>query len=265
MDCPKDTTKAMTATPPAASQSSLISRLVGPYNGKPILVIGGGPTAAAVAHLPLDHFACVISANEHGFKQDRFKVDFIVSVDWYYGATRTPMYDHMAKYNTPHINRWSWADYRIPEWTFLGDSGLTAVAVAYMLGGHPIIAAGMDRYIGPKRYFWHETPDPHWIKRRVVQHPNVQVSVNQCIEFCQYADVACFGGPMKEHWRLVEAPGRAVWIPCKAPQCTLTGDLYTLRQPIFLHYADRVDDGPILLTKHEARGFLNMRKIEKLT
>lgn len=242
----------------------LISDLVGPaYNGKPILVIGGGPSAAvALKNIPLDFPACVISANQHGFMQDRFKVDFIVSVDFTFGNGRVPMQEFMAKYNTPHINRWSWADYRIPEWNFNGDSGMTAVTVAVMLGGHPVIAVGLDRYVGAKRYFWHETCDPNW-RKPAVNVDNLRVHTEKCIDFCRGSAVRLGApGPMQYYWPLFK-PDEFLpqWAQCGAPQCHLKGRLYSQLGPVFLHPTDRVGDGPVLLTDSEARGFLNIRKV----
>lgn len=97
----------------------------------------------------------MISANEHGFKQDCFKVDYIVSVDYTYNTGHILMEKHLEKFPCPKINRWSWADYRLPSWNFAGDSGLTAIFIATVLGGWPVIFTGLDRFAGgPRKYFW---------------------------------------------------------------------------------------------------------------
>lgn len=247
----------------------LISDLIGPaYNGKPILVIGGGPSAtAALKNIPLDFPACVISANQHGFMQDRFEVDFIVSVDFTFSNGRVPMQEYMAKYGKPHINRWSWADYRIPEWNFNGDSGMTAVTVAVMLGGHPVIAVGLDRYIGARRYFWHEVGHETW-RRPAVNVDNVRVHTEKCVEFCHDSAVRLGAtGPMQYYWPLFNADEDVgPWTQCAAPQCHLKGKPYSQLGQVFLHPVDLVDSSaPVLLTDNEAKGFLNMRKIVQLT
>ena len=100
-----------------AKNKALISSLYGKYEGKPILVIGGGPSALTdLATIPLDYPACVITANEHGYKQDRFKVDYSVSVDFTYNTGHILMERHLAKFNAVTISRWTWADYRLPDW-----------------------------------------------------------------------------------------------------------------------------------------------------
>jgi hypothetical protein len=240
----------------------MISAIADKHAGKPILVICGGYSAATdLPKIPLDLPSCVISANEHGFKQDRFKVDYIVSVDWFYGTTRERMDEKLSEYRTPHINRWSWADYRIPEWTFSGDSGLTAVLVASMLGGHPVIVVGMDRYSGPKRYFWHEHEDWKW-NIYIRPHQNVQNQVLQCVEWAG-PNIRVFGGPMAEHWPKFGTE-LAPYAPSPLRSARLPGELYDTLEPYFLHFSDRIDSGRMLLTRQEARGFLNMRKIRAI-
>jgi hypothetical protein len=246
----------------------LLSDLVGPFNGRPILVIGGGPsTAINLKHIPADYPACVISANGHGFKQDKFKVDFIVNVDFTYASTRTPMQEYLAQFGKPTINRWSWADYRIPEWTFNGDSGLTAIAVAVMLGGHPVVPLGMDRYTGPKRYFWEPEPEKGWDRRKAPNIDNVREHTRQCVHFCHAAQVRMFDGPMRAYWPVFNHPVEELpaWQPCRAAQCTLEGKVYMVQQSIFLHPTDRVEGGTqIRLTDKEAHPHLRQKKVTLL-
>lgn len=237
----------------------------GRYAGRPILVIGGGPSAKAdLLKIPLDYPACVISANEHGFKQDRFKVDFIVSVDWLYGGSKIPMSDFLRQFGTPTINRWSWAHYRIPEFSFCGDSGLTAIVVATMLGGHPVIPLGMDRYLGDRRYFWQDVPEHGWGNRRA--HGNVdhiRQTTEQCVDFTRDSQVRMFDGPMRAYWPALDMLEHLPkYVPCGAPQCTLEGKTYRIAsEPIFIHPTDRIDSGTIVLTKNEAHPHLHFKKI----
>ena len=242
---------------------ALLSDLVGPYEGKPILVICGG--ASAARHFPEVYDlqpALVLSANEHGFKQDRFKIDFIVSVDYWYGSTRERMDKKLAGHKTPHINRWSWADYRIPEWNFNGDSGLTAIAVAVMLGGHPVVALGIDRMTGPKKYFWQNGPDPQWAKKVQPHIMNIREHVRRSVEFCKDAQVRIFHGPMLEYWKPY-SPAETLpqWVRSTAPQVTLRGKMYNRSSQIFLHPSDPVSSGQILLTDNEAHPHLKAGKI----
>jgi|GEM_PF-3652270 len=244
-------------------EMKLLSDLAGLYTGKPILVIGGGPSAAHdLQRIPRDLPACVISANGHGFKQTRFKVDYVVSVDFFFGSTGIPMREYLAKATGKelvHINRWSWADYRVPEFTFNGDSGQTAVAVAVMLGGFPVIAVGLDGYGGARRYFWETAPDLEWAKRRVHHNPNKQSQLRHILDFCQDANVVTFSGPMHEYWK-----GGKPFVPPAHKSASERGDLYSLLQPIFLHHQDLVQRGPVLLTRQEAKPHLHMKHITKM-
>lgn len=131
----------------------LITDLIDKYDG-PILVIGGGPSVPSdFDKLPADFKpACVLSANNHGFKQDRFKVDYIVCVDNLHSETKQRCEEWLRPYGVPIITRHWWGDYRMPRLRTYGNSGQTACAVGVMLGGHPVIATGMDCWQG-KTYF----------------------------------------------------------------------------------------------------------------
>ncbi|MDE2098505.1 MAG: hypothetical protein KGL39_14725 [Patescibacteria group bacterium] len=242
---------------------ALLSDLRDAYARRPIIVIGGGPSVANDLHkIPKSYPACVISANEHGFRQDRFDVNYIVSVDYTYSMSRTPMREKLAQYGRPSINRWSWADYRIPEWHFNGDSGLSAIAVAVMLGGWPVIALGMDRWVGPKRYFWQEAPSG-WDRRRQPNSDSIRVNTQRCVEFCAGFPVRTLSGVMQTYWPKWEGPDAdyGPWVAHAAPQRTLTGKPYSILARIFLHPADPVDHGPLILTAREAQPFLRVGKI----
>lgn len=245
----------------------LLHEVVGPYEGKPILVICGGPsTAVNLKHIPLDFPACVISANEHGFKQDRFKVDFIVNVDWNFASSRQTMRERLTPYGVPIINRWSWATYRLPEWVFNGDSGLTAVMVGVLLGGHPVVPLGLDRYTGERRYFWQEGAEPNWSRRQMPNIDNIRVNTAQCVERSRSAQVRIFDSPMRAYWPVFNHPVEILpaWVPCDLPARTLTGELYQIQRPIFLHPQDRVFDGVIRLTDREARPHLRTGHISPI-
>jgi len=129
----------------------LITKLTNRYSG-PILVIGGGPSVLEdFKRLPKDFKPdCVISANGHGFKQDRFKVDYIACMDHKHSETKEFMQDLMSVHGVPIITRHWWGDYRIPTRpvNFRLNSGFTAVALAAMFGGNPVIATGLDCYTG---------------------------------------------------------------------------------------------------------------------
>jgi hypothetical protein len=126
----------------------LISALFDRWNGQPILVIGGGKSVSLdLPKLGITP-ACVISANDHGAHQSFFKVDLYVNVDKIHCMKKVPMQQIMCGLGAPVVNKHSWADYRLPDWHFTGNTGLTSVAVAAALGGNPVLVTGLD--------FWHE-------------------------------------------------------------------------------------------------------------
>jgi hypothetical protein len=130
----------------------LVSELVHKYYGKPILVIGGG-LSAIVDIDKLDRTpACVLSANQHGFmlpiEQNIFPPDYAICVDHKRGQTDELMQDYLRGFGKPIIGQCYWCDYRLADWPLSGNSGLTAIAVAVLMGGHPVIAVGMDGMTG---------------------------------------------------------------------------------------------------------------------
>lgn len=140
----------------------LISKIFDDYAGEPILIVGGGPSAGDdLPKLLADGFtpSCVISANDHGFKQHYYSVDFAVSCDRNHMERKDvngrgiPMDEILRPYGKPLINRHSTADYRLPDWDFAGNSGHTAICVAVALGGNPVVATGIDMWRSGRNYF----------------------------------------------------------------------------------------------------------------
>jgi hypothetical protein len=140
----------------------LISALFDRWAGKPILVIGGGPSVnkdLQEKYLPITP-ACVISANDHGMKQTRFPVDLLVNCDKIHCLLRTPMEKILKPYNVPIVSRHAWANYRLCDWVLQGNTGMTAIAVAAALGGSPVIVTGIDMWKGGRVYFHGAPPAP---------------------------------------------------------------------------------------------------------
>jgi hypothetical protein len=131
----------------------LISALFDRWNGQPILVIGGGRSVNR--DLPALKFkpACVISANEHGANQSCFSVDLYVNVDKIHCLKKIPMEQLLRPLGGAIVNRHSWADYRLPDWRLQGNTGLTAIALAALLGGNPVLVTGIDMWHGGRLYF----------------------------------------------------------------------------------------------------------------
>lgn len=173
----------------------LISSLFDKHYGKPILVIGGGPSVNGdLADLPLDYFSAVISANDHGMRQHKFKVDYMVNVDKTHLERRMPMREFMRPFKTPIINRLSWSDYRLPYWKLVTNSGLTAVAVASVLGGHPVVTTGIDMWVGGNLYF-HRVNPKH---RDTPTAIGIRTKMKELQQWCGPAVLRSLQGPVAE-------------------------------------------------------------------
>lgn len=135
----------------------LVAELASQWLNKPILVIGGGPSVSDDLPRLTITPACVISANDHGSKQDRFPVDIYVNCDKIHLFRRVPMESILRPLVEARggviANEHSWADYRMADWSFIGNSGITAVVLAAALGGNPIIATGLDFWRTGRLYF----------------------------------------------------------------------------------------------------------------
>jgi hypothetical protein len=126
----------------------LLAELALRHAGRPIAVLGGGPSLPEqLAQLPAD--AVCISANQHGALLHPCR--YIVALD--------DIEDRLRPHGLPIISPRRWADYRVQDFgTWKGNSGLLGLYVAWVLGGHPIIAAGMDCYTGGTYFHDAEAP-----------------------------------------------------------------------------------------------------------
>lgn len=180
----------------------LVTELLHRWAGKPILVIGGGPSVLRdLPNLTIEP-ACVISANEHGFKQDRFKVDLITNVDKQHCLLKEPMEKILRPYGVPIVNRHTWADYRLPDWTLAGNTGQQAVALAALLGASQVIVTGLDMWQGGRVYFHdrgakapkHKAPKAS-MRRRTKER------IRPLVAFCSGAHVRPMSGPMTQFFK----------------------------------------------------------------
>lgn len=135
--------------------NKLINHIFDKYKGRPIVVMGGAPSLPDdLAKLDVQD-AIYLSANEHGAMLRG--ADYIVAVDRIHQRRNQDMGEVMREYNTPIISQRFYADYRITWWDELrykGNSGLQAIWVAHMLGGHPVIVCGIEMYKG--KTYWHD-------------------------------------------------------------------------------------------------------------
>lgn len=177
----------------------LISHIFDRHYGKPILVIGGGPSVTPDLEymkdiLPCGYFSAVISANDHGLRQMKHKVDYMVNVDKTHLERKMPMREFMRAFRTPVINRHSWADFRLPYWKLVTNSGLTAVSVAAVLGGHPVVTTGIDLWVGGNLYF-HRVNEKH---RSSPSRDGVKNKMKELQQWCGPAVIRSLSGPVAE-------------------------------------------------------------------
>lgn len=182
----------------------LVTELFHKWAGKPILVVGGGPSVNFDLPRLTTEPACVISANEHGFKQQFFKVDLVTNVDKIHCLEKRPMQEILRPFGVPIVNKHSWADYRLPDWTFNGNTGLTAIALAALLGANPVIVTGIDMWSGGRLYFH----DPKGAKKEA-KHRLVRKTISKrdrerikpLKAFCAGAHVRPMSGPLTEWFK----------------------------------------------------------------
>ncbi len=177
----------------------LVTALFNRWEGRPALVIGGGPSVnrdLKTLELVPD---LVISANEHGMHQDRFKVDLITNVDKIHCGLRVPMEQILRPFGVPIVNKHSWADYRLPDWTMSGNTGMQAIALAALLGANPVIVTGIDM-TGPV-YFHDKGAKPRKddnVKRRGAARRRQRETIKPLVKFCVGARIRPMSGPLTE-------------------------------------------------------------------
>lgn len=183
----------------------LVTELFGRWDGKMALVIGGGPSVLGDFKKLTVVPDLVISANEHGFYQDRFKVDLITNVDKIHAGKGGPMEGHLRPFGVPIVNRHSWADYRLPDWTLAANTGLQAIALAALLGANPILVTGIDMWAGGRRYFHDKgakAPKPGQPRQlRGAARRRDRERVKPLVQFCAGAHVRPISGALTEWFK----------------------------------------------------------------
>jgi hypothetical protein len=239
----------------------VISQLFDWYVGSPILVICGGPSVTAdLPKLSADFApALVLSANEHGTKQDRFKVDYIVNCDKTHCIRHVPMEGWLRQFGAPIINRWSWADVRLEDWNFNGNSGTTAVAVAAALGGSPIVVLGIDLYATGRNYFYDTATDLSPQKKRLAARPIIsqpERRLGRLWDFTKGAHIRPLSGVLTTRWPKY-TPGEQLGPPPVIPytrdaQARAPAAYRALKGFPFGNMDIVARDSVIMLTKREA-------------
>lgn len=184
----------------------LISALYNSQRGKPVLVIGGGPSAPAdLEKIPGWQDMFTISANGHAFKLPGCKPSLIMCKD----HTRvlpmrlrrsTPvsyMEPEMRAFGVPIASRQYWADYRIAPWSLTGNSGMFAMALGVFLGGSPTIVVGIDCFQNGT-YF--HAPDEENVSNGL-RPAHWQQRMRRFAHYFQGAPVRALSGVMAETFR----------------------------------------------------------------
>lgn len=127
----------------------LVSALYRKHFGKPILVIGGGPSAPEQLHRLGSRVAdmLVISANGHAWSLG-LRPDYTFCKDHLHTETQQPMEVMLRAHDQPIVAWHYWADYRAAKWPIQGNSGMHAIALAALMGGSPIVPIGIDCFQG---------------------------------------------------------------------------------------------------------------------
>lgn len=184
----------------------LVTELFGRWEGKPALVIGGGPSVLKdLPQLSHANIGLVISANEHGFHQTQFRVDLVTNVDKIHSRLGGPMEGHLRPFGVPIVNRHSWADYRLPDWHLAANTGLQAIALAALLGANPVIVTGIDMWAGGRRYFHDKgakAPKPGQPRQlRGAARRRDRERVKPLVQFCAGAHVRPMSGALTEWFK----------------------------------------------------------------
>ena len=224
-------------------------------------MVGGGPSARLdLPKLTDAGFkpSVVLSANEHGVYQGHYPVDYLVNVDKIHCALKVPMERHLRQFGLPIINQHTWADFRLVDWGFGANSGITAIAVAAGLACTPVVCVGIDLFGTGRAYFHDEefrnkTPRPrssppaHFARARIAE-------LKSRIKDYPVRPVS---GPLMEFfpaWSPAEQFKKVPVVPYRRDLLARRVSWYEAIHPFSLKANDRVAPGAVLpLSAGEAR------------
>jgi len=171
-------------------------KLIGKHEGRPAIVICGGPSAPKQLEEiqgKLDN-PVLISVNEHGCKLT--KCDYSVSLD--------NVGHKLRDFDVQKITPYRWCDVKLTGYWNASNSGRTACWVAWKMGCTPIVIVGADLYQNGT-YWWdrwaHSSGkntklDGHLREWSVVPH-RVPPEI-----------LTCAGGPLVDHDIIQKFDGR---------------------------------------------------------
>lgn len=123
----------------------LVSALYRAHEGRPAIVVGGGPSAPAQLEQLRHLDAVIVSANAHAWKLG-LGAHFIACKDHRHTESKLEMEGLLRPYGVPIVSRHHWADFRLTQWPIQGNSGQIALGLAVLMGCRPVIPIGFDCY-----------------------------------------------------------------------------------------------------------------------
>lgn len=171
-------------------------RIIGRHDGRPAIVICGGPSAPKQLKEILGKVSepVLISVNEHGCKIQR--CDYAVSLD--------NIHKKVAEFETERITPYNWADIKLTGHWNASNSGRTACWVAWKLGCTPIIVVGADLY-QTGSYWWNPNAPTSGKNQKFEQH----LKEWQVVPHRVPAEIlTAAGGPLVEHGVMPKFDGR---------------------------------------------------------
>ena len=128
-----------------------LADLIMRHAGKRICVMGGAKSLKSdVERIDADVW---ISVNNHGAALR--PVDYIVCMDNIHTGNKREMRHYLREFSdAPIVSPWHWGQYQMHKWPGfpkLYNSGVLAVWIASLMGGHPVIVAGFDCYGNDRR------------------------------------------------------------------------------------------------------------------
>jgi hypothetical protein len=180
-----------------------ITDLFDRWAGKPILVVGGGPSVTTDLLIADINPACVISANGHGAKQDHYPVDIFTHMDIRHVFEKTPVEPELRKLGGIIVSKYSSADYRLGDFNFICNTGIAAVIIAAALGGDPVLVTGLDFFHGGRKYFHMGDKVDRYPIGSI--HRTIRRQMRQYLSELNGANIRPLSGPLLAHFPKFDA------------------------------------------------------------
>jgi len=171
-------------------------KLIGAEEGRPAVVICGGPSAPKQLEelLPKLDNPVLISVNEHGCKYT--KCDYAVSLD--------NIAHKMRDCDTVKLSPYNWADVKLTGYWNASNSGRTACWVAWKMGCSPVVIVGADLYRNGT-YWWDRGAHSSGKNTKLEGHLREWAVLPNRVP---PEILACAGGPLVDHEIIQKFDGR---------------------------------------------------------